>query len=81
MLAGIELPLSGLFQQTTKKKKKKNLFFFFITKKTGFDSHAIDNLHEMQILFSWKNEKNVSKCRVENFTQSVRRYGRALICT
>ena len=51
MLAGIELPLSGLFQQTTKKKKKKKkkksfffFFFFFITKKTGFDSHAMETI-------------------------------------
>ena len=39
------------------------LNFFFITKKTRFDiSCNGDNLHEMQILFSWKNEKNISKC-------------------
>ena len=55
MLAGIELPLSGLTQQMTKKKKKNRCF---ITKKTGFDiSYNGDNLHEMQILFSWKNGK------------------------
>ena len=23
-----------------------------------------DNLHEVQIMFSWKNEKNISKCRL-----------------
>ena len=40
-------------------------FFFFITKKTGFDiSCNGDNLHEMQILFSWKNKKNISKCHL-----------------
>ena len=52
--------LSGLIQQTT------NLFFFFfITKKTGFDiSCNGDNLHKKQILFSWKNKKNISKCRL-----------------
>ena len=48
VLAGIELPLSGLIQQTTKKKKKKkkkkNRYFFFITKKTGFDIHAMETI-------------------------------------
>ena len=43
VLAGIELPLSGLIQQTTK-KKKKNRYFFFITKKTGFDIHAMETI-------------------------------------
>ena len=60
VLAGIELPLSGLIQQTTKKKKKKKkkkIVICFITKKTGFDiSCNGDSLHEMQILFSWKND-------------------------
>ena len=38
----------------------KLIIFFFITKKTGFDvSCSGDNLHEMRILFSWKNEKNI----------------------
>ena len=46
VLAGIELPLSGLIQQTTKKKKKKKKksLFFFITKKTGFDIHAMETI-------------------------------------
>ena len=40
-------------------------FFLFITKKTEFDvSCSGDNLHEVQIMFSWKNEKNISKCRL-----------------
>ena len=40
-------------------------FFLFITKKTGFDvSYSGDNLHEVQIMFSWKIEKNISKCRL-----------------
>ena len=57
VLAGVEhatsgLPLSGLIHQTT------NSFFFFFCFFLG------DNLHEMQILFSWKNEKNISKCRL-----------------
>ena len=29
----------------------------------------------MQILFSWKNEKNISKCRLLKILSSVRRYG------
>ena len=53
VLAGIELPLSGLIQQTTKKKTKQI-----------WHSCNGDNLNEMQILFSWKNEKNISKCRL-----------------
>ena len=46
VLAGIELPLSGLIQQTTKKKKKKKKIgiFFLITKKTGFDIHAMETI-------------------------------------
>ena len=41
------------------------LVFLFITKKTGFDvSCSGDNLHEVQIMFSLKNEKNISKCRL-----------------
>ena len=64
VLAGIELPLSGLIQQTTKKKKKKSLFFFLLPRKQIWQSCNGDNLNEMQILFSWKNEKNISKCRL-----------------
>ena len=43
VLERIELPLSGLIQQTTK-KKKKNRYFFLITKKTGFDIHAMETI-------------------------------------
>ena len=40
-------------------------FCLFIAKKTGFDiSWSGDNLHEVQILFTWKNEKNISNCRL-----------------
>ena len=47
-------------------------FFLFITKKTGFDvSCSGDNLHEVQIMFSWKNEKNISKCRLLKIVPSV----------
>ena len=41
VLERIELPLSGLIQQTT---KKKNRYFFLITKKTGFDIHAMETI-------------------------------------
>ena len=46
VLERIELPLSGLIQQTTKKKKKKKKksLFFLITKKTGFDIHAMETI-------------------------------------
>ena len=59
-----------------KKRKKKKIVICFITKKIGFDiSRNGDNLHEMQILISWKNDGNISKKSVENFTQNVKRYG------
>ena len=45
-----------------------NLFSFFFSfhyQENGFDvSCNGDNLHEVQIMFSWKNEKNISKCRL-----------------
>ena len=47
-------------------------FFLFITKKTGFDvSCSGDNLHEVQIMFSWKNEKNISKCHLLKIVHRV----------
>ena len=50
---------------------KKSLFVF-ITKKTGFDiSCNGDNLHEMQILFSWKNDKNISKCLLKTLPRML----------
>ena len=70
VFAGIELPLSGLIQQTTKKEKK--FVICFITKKTGFDiSCNGDNLHEMQILFSWENDKNISKCLLKTLPRML----------
>ena len=70
VLAGIELPLSGLIQQTTKKFKK--IVICFITKKTGFDiSCNGDNLHEMHTLFSWKNDKNISKCLLKTLPRML----------
>ena len=57
-------------------RRQIRYFFFFITKKTGFDiSCNGDNLHEMQTLFSWKNEKNISKCRLLKILPSAKRYG------
>ena len=54
-----------------KKKTKKNVICF-ITKKTGFDiSCNEDNLHEMQILFSWKNDKNISKCLLKTLPRML----------
>ena len=51
----------------------------FITKKTRFDiSCNGDNLHEMQILFSWKNENNISKCRL---LKTLPRMLSVMICT
>ena len=52
VLAGIELTIFWAINS-----EDDIHFFFFITKKTGFDiSCNGDNLHETQILFSWKNE-------------------------
>ena len=49
-----------------------SFFFLFVTKKTGFDvSCSGDNLHEVQIMFSWKNEKNISKCRLLKIVSRV----------
>ena len=49
-----------------------SFFFLFITKKTGFDvSCSGDNLHEVQIMFSWKNEKSISKCRLLKIVPNV----------
>ena len=71
VLAGVELPLSGLIQQMTK-IRKKNIIIYFITKKTGFDiSCNGDNLHKMQILFSWKNDKNISKCLLKTLPRML----------
>ena len=55
------------------------VFFFIINKKTGFDiSCNGDNLCEMQIMFSWKNEKNISKCRLLKILPGVLR---VKVCT
>ena len=40
MLAGIEIPLSGMSDD----KKKIVIYFFFITKKTGFDIYATETI-------------------------------------
>ena len=54
------------------KKKKKKIVICFITKKTGFDiSCNGDNLHEMQILFPWKNDKNISKCLLKTLPRML----------
>ena len=62
VLAGIELSLSGLIQQTTKKKKKKSLFTFFITKKTGFDIHAMETICMKCKSCFLGRMRNISKC-------------------
>ena len=54
------------------KKKEKKIVICFITTKTGFDiSCNGDNLHEMQILFSWKNDKNISKCLLKTLLRML----------
>ena len=73
VLAGIELTIIWAINSAD---DKFVIFFFFITEKTGFDiSCNGDNLHETQILFSWKNEKNISKCRLLKILPSAKRYG------
>ena len=71
MLAGNELPLSGLIQQTTKQKKKKKkkmkivFYFLFITKKRGFDIHAMEIVcMKFKSCFLGRMRKNISKCRL-----------------
>ena len=44
---------------------------FILPRKQDWHSCKGDNLHEMQILFSWKNEKNISKCRLLKILASV----------
>ena len=66
------LPLSGLIQQTT------NWWYFsYFSQKTGFD--IVSKLSPLeticmkcQILFSGKNQKNISMLSAENFTVSVK---------
>ena len=79
MLEGIELPLSGLIQQTTKKKIKINKLLF-----TSFLLPRKQGLTFMQRRqFAWNAnpvfleewEKYFKMSSVENFTQSVRRNG------
>ena len=77
MLAGIELPLSGLIQQTTKKKKKKKKsFFFLLPRKKGL---TVMQWRQFALnanpVFLEEWEKCFKMSSVENFTQSVRRYG------
>ena len=79
MLAVIELPLSGLIQQTTKqkKKKKKKIFFFFLLpRKQGL---TVMQWRQFALnanpVFLEEWEKCFKMLSVENFTQSVRRYG------
>ena len=59
-----------------KKKKKKSLFPFFLTKKTGFDSHAMETIcMKCKSCFLGRMRKYFKMSSVENFTQGVRRYG------
>ena len=57
---GKELTLSTLWENSADNK----LMIFFIY-------FPGDNLHEYQILFSEKNKKNISKCRLLNFLPSM----------
>ena len=55
-----------------KKKKGNKIVICFITKKSGFDiSCNGDSLREMQILFSWKNDKNISKCLLKTLPRML----------
>ena len=59
-----------------KKKKKKIVIFFLITKKTGFDIHAMETIcMKSYPVFLEEWEKYFKMSSDENFTQSVRRYG------
>ena len=53
-------------------KKEKKIVICFITKKIGFDiSCNGDNLHEMQILITWKNDKNILKCLLKTLPRML----------
>ena len=59
VLAGIELPLSGLIQQTT------NSLFFLLPRKQDLTFLAMETIcMKCQILFSWTNKKNISNCHL-----------------
>ena len=77
VLAGIELPLSGLIQQTTKKKrkkkkeKKKNRYFFLLPRKqdlTFMQWRQFEWTANLVFLEEW--EKYFKMSSVENFSQT-----------
>ena len=74
-LAGIELPLYGLIQQTTKKKEKISLFVL-LPKKQDLTFHAMGTIcMKCKSCFLGRMEKYFKMSSVENFTQNVKRYG------
>ena len=75
MLAGIELPLSGLIQQMTKKKKIV-IYFFLLPRKPGLTFMQWRQFAwNANTVFLEEWEKYFKMLSVENFIQSVRRYG------
>ena len=79
VLAGIELPLSGLIQQTTKKKKKrkeKKSLFVLLPRKQDLTFHTMETIcMKCKSCFLGRMEKYFKMSSVENFTQNVKRYG------
>ena len=64
--------ITTIWADSVDNKKRKKIVICFITKKTGFDNSCNgDNLHEMQILFSWKNDKNISKCLLKTLPRML----------
>ena len=71
-LAGIELPLSGLIQQTTKTKS----LFVLLPRKQDLTFHAMGTIcMKYKSCFLGRMEKYFKMSSVENFTQNVKRYG------
>ena len=76
VLAGIELPLSGLIQQTTKKKKEKKSLFVLLPRKQDLTFHTMETIcMKCKSCFLGRMEKYFKMSSVENFTQNVKRYG------
>ena len=82
VLAAIELPLSGLIQQTTKKKKKKKKkkekksLFLLLSRKQDLTFHTLETIcMKCKSCFLGRKGKYFKMSSVENFTQNVKRYG------
>ena len=80
MLAGIELPPSGLILQTTKKKKlKKKLLLVSLPRKQDLTFHAMETIcMKCKSYFLGRMKKNISKCRL---LKTLPRILSVMVCT